>query len=150
MTQEQEDTIPAYTQMIADEYVKAAKVPFVNYFAQAKQMMQKIVLIVAVVCVILSIIIIAMLVCMQRWKHRGIRYIIYSTLATMIMVGLQGIVSLATGFYNRLNVNSKYIYDALTKYISNGLWVFVYLSIGWLAVSVCLLFLIRYLKNNMR
>lgn len=150
MTQEQEDTIPAYTQMIADEYVKAATVPFVGYFAQIKEKVQKVVWIALALCIILSLIIIVMLIQMQHWKHRGIRYIIYSALASMLMVGLPGAAALISGFYKHINISSEYVYHAVTKYISNGLWVFVYLAIGWLAVSVCLLFLIRYLKNSSR
>lgn len=148
MTQEQESTLPEYTQMIADEYVKDVKVPFVNYFAQAKHLVQKIMFIVVPVCLVLTAIICFMLVRMRKWKHRGIRYIVYSTLSASLMVALPGIVVLSNGFYKRINISSDYLYYALVKYITNGLWVFVYLAVVWLAISIGLLFLIRFIKNK--
>lgn len=148
MSPEQEATIPEYTQLIADEYEQTVKVPFVSYFAQAKSSMQKIMLIVVPVCLVLTAIIVFMLVRMRKWKHRGIRYIVYSTLSAALMVALPGIVVLCNGFYKRINIASDYLYYALVRYVANGLWVFVYLAVVWLAISVGLLFLIRIIKSK--
>lgn len=148
MTSEQEATIPEYTQMIADDYQETLKFPFVQYFAKAKELMKKITIAVSVVCVVLSVVIIWLLLGMQRWKHRSVRYIIYSAIAAAVMTGVPGIVSFATGFYKRINISTEYLYHAVTKYISNGIWVFIYFAIAWIAVAACLLVLIKFLKNN--
>lgn len=144
---EQEATIPEYTQLIADEYIKCVKLPLVEHFASAKRVYQKILLFAIPSIVILSAIIIFMMLHMQKWKHRGIRYIVYSSFATMLMVAIPGVVALASGFYKHINISSEYLYYALVKYISNGLWVFIYLALIWIVVSVALLFLIRFVKN---
>lgn len=148
MTPEQEATVPEYTQLIADEYLKTVKVPFVNHFSEAKNLVRKIMFIVVPVCLIVSAFIAFILIRMRKWKHRGIRYIVYSTLATALMVALPGVVVLCNGFYKRINIASDYLYYALVKYVANGLWVFVYLAIVWLALSVGLLFLIRFIKSK--
>lgn len=147
MSVEQENTIPEYTQLIADEYLNAVKVPVVSYFNQLKVLFQKMLLVLLPVCIVLTAIIIFILIRMQKWKHRGIRYIVYSTLSTCIMVALPGIVALSSGFYKKLNIASDYLYYALVKYISNGLWVFIYFAIIWMALSICMLFLIRFIKR---
>ncbi len=147
ITSEQEATIPQYTQMIADEYVSCVKVPFVEHFAAVKRIFQKILLIGIPAIVILSAIIIFMLVHMQKWKHRGVRYVVYSSFATMIMVAVPGIAALVSGFYKKINISTEYLYYALVKYISNGLWVFIYLAFVWFAISLALLFLIRFIKK---
>ena len=147
ITSEQEATIPQYTQMIADEYVSCVKDPFVEHFAAVKRIFQKILLIGIPAIVILSAIIIFMLVHMQKWKHRGVRYVVYSSFATMIMVAVPGIAALVSGFYKKINISTEYLYYALVKYISNGLWVFIYLAFVWFAISLALLFLIRFIKK---
>lgn len=147
MNAEQEATIPEYTQLIADEYVASVKVPFVEKFATAKRLFQKILLIGMPVMIILAGIIIALLLGMQRWKHRSIRYVAYSAFATTIMVAIPGIVALKSGFYEKINISTEYLYYALVKYIENGLWVFVYLAVVWLAISVGTLLLIRFVKK---
>lgn len=148
MSPEQEETIPEYTKLIADEYEQTVKVPFVNYFAQAKNLIRKIMLVVVPVCLVLTAVIVFMLVRMRKWKHRSIRYIVYSTLSAALMVALPGIAVLCNGFYKKINISSDYLYYALVRYITNGLWVFVYLAVVWLAISVGLLFLIRIIKSK--
>jgi len=148
ITPEQEATIPEYTQIIADEYVKTVKVPFVNHFAQAKLTVQRILNILLPVCLILSGVIIFIIVRIRKWKHRGVRYIVYSTLSSAVMVALPGIVVLCDGFYKRINISSDYLYYALVKYITNGLWVFVYLAVVWIVISVGLLFLVRFIRSK--
>lgn len=147
MTPEQEATIPEYTNIIAAEYEAAVKVPLVTYFNQAKLIIQKVILILVPVSILLAAIIIFILVRMRKWKHRGIRYVVYSCISTAIMVAIPGIVMLSGGVYKRINIASDYLYYALVKYISNGLWVFIYLSIVWIALAVSMLFLIRFMKH---
>lgn len=147
MTAEQESTIPEYTQLVADEYLEAVKVPFVEYFATAKNLLRKILLVALPVMIVSAAVIIFMLLRMQRWKHRAIRYVAYSSFSTMLMVAIPGAAALLSGFYKKINISSEYLYNALVKYVSNGLWVFIYLAIVWLAISVCMLFLIRFIKR---
>ena len=65
----------------------------------------------------------------------------------MIMVAVPGIAALVSGFYKKINISTEYLYYALVKYISNGLWVFIYLAFVWFAISLALLFLIRFIKK---
>lgn len=148
LSAEQEATLPEYTQIVADEYVSLVKVPFVEHFAQAKDMLRKIILIALPIIAVLTGLCVFLLLKMQRWKHRGVRYVTYSTFSAMVMVALPGIAALISGFYEKINISSEYLYNALVKFISNGLWVFIYLAIVWLVISVSLLFIIRFLKQH--
>lgn len=148
MNEEQKATIPQYTQLVVDEYEKDLKVPFIGYFAKMKTIYQKVLMIGLPILLILSVIIIWMIIRMYQWKHRALRFIIYSTTATACMVAIPSIFVLATGFYKRINISSEYVYYAFVKYISNGFLIFLYMTAGWIFVSAGLLLLIKYLKNN--
>ena len=148
LNEEQLATVPEYTKMIAEQYEEDLRVPLVNHFSKLKSTYQKIEVIVILVCLILSAIIVFSLIRMYHWKHRAIRFVIYATIASAIMTAFPAILALATGFYKRISIGTEYWYYALIEYLSNGFWVFIYISLVWVAVSAGLLLFIRYLKNN--
>ena len=148
LTQEQLTTIPEYTEMISDKYVEDLKVPLVNHFDKINRNYTKIMVLGITGCLILSAVIIFVLIRMYRWKHRAIRFVIYSTLAAAIMTAVPAVVVLVSGFYKRISIEMEYMYHAVVQYITNGFMVFIYMSCAWVAVSVGLLLFIRYLKKN--
>lgn len=148
LDEQQQATIPQYVQLIADEYEENLKVPFIGHFAKLKATYQKVMAITLPVLAVLGAVIVFMIIRMYRWKHRALRFLIYSTTTAAVMVSLPSVAVLVTGFYKRINISSEYVYYAFTKYISNGFLIFLYMAAGWAIVSAGLLLLIKYLKNN--
>lgn len=148
MNEEQQATIPQYVQLIADQYEEDLQVPFIGHFAKLKATYQKVIAIAFPVIAVFSAVIIMMMIRMYRWKHRAMRFLIYSTSSAAIMVSIPAVVALVTGFYKRINISSEYVYYAFTKYIGNGFLIFLYMAAGWMIISAGLLLLIKYLKSN--
>ena len=72
MTEEQEATLPAYTEMIAKQYENDIKVPMIASFGRIKPVVEKVVLIGIPACIVLCIILIVILIRLYRWKHRAL------------------------------------------------------------------------------
>lgn len=148
LTEEQLTTIPEFTGMIADKYVEDMKVPLVNYFNKLDSVYTKMTVFVVGGCLAVSVVIIIVLLRMQHWKHRAVRFVTYSTIAAAIMTAVPAVVVLVSGFYKRISIEMEYLYHAIVEYVFNGCMVFLYMSFAWVAVSAGLLLCIRYLKKN--
>lgn len=148
LSEEQLTTIPEFTRLVADKYVEDLKVPLVEHFDNINAKYTKIMVLVLTGCLIPGLVIVVALIRMQRWKHRGVRFIVYSTLAASIMSMVPALVVLISGFYKRISIEMEYLYHAIVQYVFNGCMVFIYMSCVWVAVSVGLLLCIRYLKKN--
>lgn len=148
MTQLQEDTVPEYVGIIADKYVEDLKVPLITYISKAKRIYTKILLGILTGGLILGSAIVVVLFRMYRWRHRGLRYVVYSTIATAVMVAAPAIAARTTGFYKRIGINAEHLYNALVAYVENGINILFYMAAGWLVVTCVLLFLISFLKKK--
>ena len=148
MTEEQITTVPEYTGLIAEIYVKTMKVNYVSLLGKVNASYGNLIWIGAAICLVISIVIIGMLLKMYHWKHRAMRFVVYSAITTVLMVASPAvIVGILEGFM-KPSVSPEHLYYALVNYCANGLKIFVYLSIGWVAVVAALLLAIRYLKKN--
>lgn len=148
MTQLQKDTLPEYVQSVADLYEEDLKVPLVDKIPAIRNVFLKVMIVVLAVSALLGMGIIITLIRMQRWKHRGMRYIVYSTLATAGMTALPAIVAFTSGFYKKINISARHTYYALTGYIENGFLIFLYAAVFWLIASAGLLAGISFMKNR--
>lgn len=146
----QEETIPQYVQSISDKYEEDLKVPLITYISKAKRIYTKVLIAVMTGVILLGGAIVIALFRMYRWKHRGLRYIVYSTIATAVMVAAPAFAAHATGFYKRIGINAKHLYNAFVAYVENGINMLFYMAIGWVIVTCVLLFLISILKKNGR
>lgn len=148
MNEEQQNTVPEYAKMISEQYEEDLKLPFIKYFHSMERNFKKVMMVVLPGVAFLAIFIITMLWRMYRWKHRAIRFMIYATFASAGMVAIPSVLALISGFYKKINISTEYVYYAFVRYINNGFMVFLYLAAGWLVISLGLLMLIKYLKNN--
>lgn len=148
MNEEQITTIPKYTQMVADIYVENMKVSYVTVLGKINAAVGDYLWIGVFACVFISILDIVMLVKMHHWKHRGVRFITYSSITTVILVASPVVIVGILEKFMKPNIAPEHLYYALVNYCASGLKIFVYLSIGWIVISVALLLLIKYLKKN--
>lgn len=148
MTSLQEETIPEYVGTISDEYVKDLKVPLIPYIAKVKQLYRKVLVAVLGGTLVLGAAIVIVLFRMYRWRHRGLRYIAYSTIATAVMTMVPAVMARTTGFYKRIGINAEHLYNAFVAYIENGINILFYVAAGWLVVTGVVLLLISFLKRK--
>lgn len=148
MNEEQIVTVPKYTQMIADIYVDNMEVEFVELLGKVNKTLGKVVLYAVAGCIAVSAVVCVMLVKMQRWPHRGVRYIVYSSITTVIFVLTPAIVGGIGQSNMKPNIAQENLYYAAMNYFTGALKIFVYLGLGWIAVTAALLVLIKYLKKK--
>lgn len=148
ITQLQEETIPQYVETVADKYIEDLKVPLVPHIPKIKQIYKKALPGIITVDLLLCTGIVVALFRIHRWRHRGLRYVVYSTTATAIMIALPAFAARKSGFYKRIGINVEHLYNALVAYIENGINMLFYMAAGWLVVTCILLLLISFLKKK--
>ena len=123
-----DDTEEGMAQLLEEikkEYRRCMKFPFISYFVKYKAVFNRIFIPALVLFVVLIALICVILIRMQRWPHRGMRYISYATLAAVLMVGSPIAALVATGVHKRINVSPKYLYDLVVGILGTDLMVFL-------------------------
>lgn len=133
---------------IKAEYIRLLDFPFIKYFVKYQAMYDKIFLPAAGGLLVVIIVLCFALIKMQRWAHRGIRYISYATLASVIMTGILPLIIQLSGAYKRINISPKYLYNLLVGVISSDMTVFLYLSLGCILAFAGEMAAIKILKDR--
>ena len=148
LTAEQQQNKTDYIKMITDEFVQDAKVPFLHYFVKIKDIGVKVMKIALPALLVLSAACIFLLIRMQRFKHRGVRFITYSTIAATFMSGLPPLIALLNGFYKRINLEPEYFYLFVSTYIERALMCIAIIGAAWCVTTGILLGVIHFLKGR--
>lgn len=133
----------------ANIYAAALRIPLFAtlsvYLIALKNMMPLIIGGLAVLVAILCVIIIFT----NRWKHRAVRYICYSTSAAFLTVGIIPAVLLSTGYMSKINIDSRAFYNLFVQSMNNILIALAICSVIFFIVSIGLFFL-HILHKSMR
>lgn len=125
----------------ANIYAAALRIPLFAtlsvYLVALKNMMPLIIGGLAVLVAILCVIIIFT----NRWKHRAVRYICYSTSAAFLTVGIIPAVLLSTGYMSKINIDSRAFYNLFVQSMNNILVALAICSVIFFIVSIGLFFL---------
>lgn len=125
----------------ANIYAAALRIPLFAtlsvYLVTLKNMMPLIIGGLAVLVAILCVIIIFT----NRWKHRAVRYICYSTSAAFLTVGIIPAVLLSTGYMSKINIDSRAFYNLFVQSMNNILIALAICSVIFFIVSIGLFFL---------
>lgn len=125
----------------ANIYAAALRIPLFAtlsvYLVALKNMMPLIIGGLAVLVAILCIIIIFT----NRWKHRAVRYICYSTSAAFLTVGIIPAVLLSTGYMSKINIDSRAFYNLFVQSMNNILIALAICSVIFFIASIGLFFL---------
>lgn len=125
----------------ANIYAAALRIPLFAtlsvYLIALKNMMPLIIGGLAVLVAILCVIIIFT----NRWKHRAVRYICYSTSAAFLTVGIIPAVLLSTGYMSKINIDSRAFYNLFVQSMNNILIAVAICSVIFFIVSIGLFFL---------
>lgn len=127
----------------ANIYAVALRIPLFAtlsvYLVALKNMMPLIIGGLAVLVAILCVIIIFT----NRWKHRAVRYICYSTSAAFLTVGIIPAVLLSTGYMSKINIDSRAFYNLFVQSMNNILIALAICSVIFFIVSIGLFFCTR-------
>lgn len=133
---------------IKKEYIRCLKFPFVKYFVRYQTAFEKIYLPSMCLLAILAGTLCAMLIKLQRWAHRGIRYIFYATAATGLMIGVIPTAIWLDGSYERLNISPQYLYEVIVGIIRADTGIFAYIAAGCFVLAAMELILIGIMKKR--
>ena len=132
----------------ANIYAAALRIPLFAtlsvYLVALKNMMPLIIGGLAVLVAILCIIIIFT----NRWKHRAVRYICYSTSAAFLTVGIIPAVLLSTGYMSKINIDSRAFYNLFFQSMNNILVAIAICSVIFFIVSIGLFFLHKSMRRH--
>ncbi len=132
----------------ANIYAAALRIPLFAtlsvYLIALKNMMPLIIGGLAVLVAILCVIIIFT----NRWKHRAVRYICYSTSAAFLTVGIIPAVLLSTGYMSKINIDSRAFYNLFVLGMNNILIAVAICSAIFFIISVGLFFLHKSMRRR--
>lgn len=151
LDENQEQVLTEYQTAIEAEYISNVGIPLIRYFGYAKSLYTKVMAAGIPVCIFLIVSAITLLVKLRQWKHRGVRYVSYGTLGSMLMTGGIPLVLLVTGAYKKLQMSPDYFYDFIMQYIKGGLSMFLYIALTWGLISLMLIYLVgKLMKKSKR
>lgn len=132
----------------ANIYAAALRIPLFAtlsvYLIALKNMMPLIIGGLAVLVAILCVIIIFT----NRWKHRAVRYICYSTSAAFLAVGIIPAVLLSTGYMSKINIDSRAFYNLFVLGMNNILIAVAICSVIFFIISIGLFFLRKSMRRH--
>lgn len=132
----------------ANIYAAALRIPLFAtlsvYLVALKNMMPLIIGGLAVLVAILCVIIIFT----NRWKHRAVRYICYSTSAAFLTVGIIPAVLLSTGYMSKINIDSRAFYNLFVQSMNNILIALAICSVIFFIVSIGRFFLHKSMRRH--
>lgn len=150
LDENQEAVLKEYKDSVSKEYLKSVEIPLIKYFGNAKNLYEKVMIIGIPVCILLAIVATVLLIKLQKWRHRGLRHVVYSTLAAMLMSSIVPGIILVGGIYKKINLAPEYFYNFIIKYIQGGFFMFFLCAAVWLLISIVLLFMIKNMKNTLK
>lgn len=132
----------------ANIYAAALRIPLFAtlsvYLIALKNMMPLIIgglaVFVAIICVII--------IFTNRWKHRAVRCICYSTSAAFLTVGIIPAVLLSTGYMSKINIDSRAFYNLFVQSMNNILIALAICSVIFFIVSIGLFFLRKSMRRH--
>lgn len=145
----QQTVLNTYLGQAADQYVRATKIPFIEYYGRIHSLAEKVITVGILGCLVFAVLAGIILFRMYIWKHHAMRYLVYSTLASGLMIGLVPAYLLLAQDYRRLVIEPEYLYQFMVTYVTNGLMIFEGFAIGFFGIAALLLLRIATLRRRL-
>lgn len=145
----QQTVLDTYLEQVADQYVRATKIPFIEYYGRIHGFAEKVITVGILGCLVFAVLSGFVLFRMYIWKHHAMRYLVYSTLASGLMIGLVPAYLLLAQDYRRLVIEPEYLYQFMVTYVTNGLVIFEGFAIGFFGIAALLLLRIVNLRRRL-
>lgn len=145
----QQTVLNTYLEQVVDQYVRATKIPFIEYYGRIHSFAEKVITVGILGCLVFAVLAGIILFRMYIWKHHAMRYLVYSTLASGLMIGLVPAYLLLAQDYRRLVIEPEYLYQFMVTYVTNGLMIFEGFAIGFFGIAALLLLRIASLRRRL-
>ena len=145
----QQAVLNTYLEQAAEQYVRATKIPFIEYYGRIHSFAEKVITVGILGCLVFAVLAGIVLFRMYIWKHHAMRYLVYSTLASGMMIGLVPAYLLLAQDYRRLVIEPEYLYQFMVTYVTNGLLIFEGFAIGFFGIAALLLLRIASLRRRL-
>ena len=145
----QQTVLNTYLEQAADQYVRATKIPFIEYYGRIHGFAEKVITVGILGCIVFAVLAGFVLFRMYIWKHHAMRYLVYSTLASGLMIGLVPAYLLLAQDYRRLVIEPEYLYQFMVTYVTNGLLIFEGFAIGFFGIAALSLLRIASLRRRL-
>ena len=145
----QQTVLNTYLEQAADQYVRATKIPFIEYYGRIHGFAEKVITVGILGCLVFAVLAGFVLFRMYIWKHHAMRYLVYSTLASGLMIGLVPAYLLLAQDYRRLVIEPEYLYQFMVTYVTNGLLIFEGFAMGFFGIAALLLLRIASLRRRL-
>lgn len=145
----QQTVLNTYLEQAAEQYVRATKIPFIEYYGRIHSFAEKVITVGILGCLVFAVLAGIVLFRMYIWKYHAMRYLVYSTLASGLMIGLVPAYLLLVQDYRRLVIEPEYLYQFMVTYVTNGLLIFEGFAIGFFGIAALLLLRIATLRRRL-
>ena len=145
----QQTVLNTYLEQAAEQYVRATKIPFIEYYGRIHGFAEKVITVGILGCIVFAVLAGFVLFRMYIWRHHAMRYLVYSTLAAGLMIGLVPAYLLLAQDYRRLVIEPEYLYQFMVTYVTNGLMIFEGFAIGFFGIAALLLLRIASLRRRL-
>lgn len=145
----QQTVLNTYLEQAAEQYVRATKIPFIEYYGRIHSFAEKVITVGILGCLVFAVLAGIVLFRMYIWKHHAMRYLVYSTLASGMMIGLVPAYLLLAQDYRRLVIEPEYLYQFMVTYVTNGLLIFEGFAMGFFGIAALLLLRIASLRRRL-
>lgn len=145
----QQTVLNTYLEQAADQYVRATKIPFIEYYGSIHSFAEKVITVGILGCIVFAVLAGFVLFRMYIWRHHAMRYLVYSTLTSGMMIGLVPAYLLLAQDYRRLVIEPEYLYQFMVTYVTNGLMIFEGFAIGFFGIAALLLLRIASLRRRL-
>lgn len=145
-----EDSVNDLIDNILVEYEKVVSFPMASYFTKYQDIYQKYYQILLPLTLIVALIIGIVLIRMQHWKHRALRYLAYAISGATILLSLVPIYGYATRFYDKIQLSPSYLRDVIAQFIQCSLNTFLGVIFGGILLYVITIVTISIMKRRLK
>lgn len=132
------------------EYIRMVRFQFVSYVRQYKNAIYSVLKVLIPILIVLSLVLGFVLVKIQKYPHRGIRYLAMSFVSASAINLILPIVALVNKWYDKIDVAPDYYSQFLSNYFKSGILAFVYAGLFGLVIGIALVLLKQMLKNRIK
>lgn len=147
-TDELSEKIQNISTAINDEFSGKIKLKVLEYLMEFKSQYYR-TLVIMVPCMLIMILVICyLLVRMQRYKHRGVRYISYALFASSILTIFIALYLLLFEDYSNVAVNPDYYNRLISEYLQMNIKPMMYIGLLGIAAAFVTVKLVGVMKRR--
>lgn len=149
MTEELEAGVNEIITKIEKEYVRGIQFQFIRYISMYKSKFIGVIKWLLPITILLIGFLSWLLIYISKYKHRGVRYITYSVMASTGLVLFWSVILLVTKAYKKFEISPRYYNRFIESYLYQDILVFIYISGIGVIISILLISVTTFMKKHM-